>query len=135
MRGIMRAGVNAARLFQMRAEIAGSGLLLDDRFLAAGILWIVRQYFKRMQIDIAVGTISRAQTAANAPILDDNFQRIPPANRADRAADHAKRVAALAATGCDEIAVKPQTVPHQTSDAIMRIGARVHASIAARAIL
>lgn len=50
--------------------------MLDDRFLATGILRIVRQNFERMQVDIAVGAIPRAQPAANAPVLDDHFERV-----------------------------------------------------------
>src|SRR6516225_10397175 len=105
----------------MRAEIAGSCFLLDDGFLAAGIFLIVRQHFERMQIDIAVRAIARAETAADAPILDDDFERIAAANRSDRATNHAKRVAALSATGGDEIAVKAQAIPHQARDAVVRI--------------
>src|SRR5690242_12760584 len=74
MRGIMRTGVNAAWFLEVRAKIAGSCFLLDDRLLAAGILGIVSQDLKRMQIDIAVGTIARAEAAADAPILDDDLE-------------------------------------------------------------
>src|SRR5215467_3768496 len=88
-----------------------------------------------MQIDIAVGAIARAEPAADAPILDDDLKRIAAANRADRAADHAEGVATLAATGSYEVAVKAQAVAHQTRDAVMSVGASVHAGIAARAIL
>ena len=135
MRCIMRARVNTARFLQVRAEVAGCGLLLDDRLLASGIFRIVSQDFKGMQIDIAVGTIARAQSAADAPILDDDFERIAAANRADGAANHAKRVAALAATGTDEIAVEAQAVAHQARDSVVRISARVDAGIAARTVL
>ena len=74
MRCVVWTGVHAARFLQMRAKIAGSRFLLDDRFLAAGILRIVSQNFEGMQIDIAVGAIPRAEPAADAPILDDDFE-------------------------------------------------------------
>jgi len=89
MRGIMRARINAAWLFEVRAEITGSCLLLDDRLLAPHIFRVVCEYFKWMQVDIAVGTIARAEAAADAPILDDHFERIAAANRTDRASNHA----------------------------------------------
>ena len=74
MRCVVWTGVHTARFLQVRAKIAGSCLLLDERFPAAGILRIVRENFERMQIDIAVGAIPRAEPAADAPILDDDFE-------------------------------------------------------------
>jgi len=74
MRRIVRARVDAAWLFQVRAQIARSRFLFYSRFFAAGPLGIVHHHFERMQIDIAVGTILRAEAAANAPILDNDFQ-------------------------------------------------------------
>ena len=71
MRGIVWARVNAAWFFRVCAEIAGSGFLLDDRFLAARVFGVVRQHFKRMQIDVAVGTIARAGATADAPIREN----------------------------------------------------------------
>ena len=80
MRGVVRTSVNAAWFFQVRAKIAGSGFLFDDRLLASGIFGVVCENFKRMQIDISVGTIASAEAAADAPIFDDDFQRITAAN-------------------------------------------------------
>src|SRR5215467_4232721 len=74
MRCIVGAGVDATWFFQVRAEIAGSGFLLDDRFLAAGIFGIVGKNFKRMQIDVAIRAVARAEAAADAPILDDDLE-------------------------------------------------------------
>src|SRR5215469_2559776 len=135
MRSIVRTSVDAAWFFQVRAKIARRSFLLDDRFLATRIFRVVGKHFKRMQVDIAVGAIARAKPAADAPIFDNDFERIAAANGADRTADHAKRVAALPATCCNEIPVKAQAVAHETSDAVMRVRACVHASVAARAIL
>src|SRR6266566_4055107 len=135
MRCVVWTGVYAAGFLQVRAKIAGGCLLLDDRLLAAGILRIVRKNFEGMQIDIAVGAIPRAEPAADAPILDDDFERIAATDGANGAPDHAKRVAALAATRGHEIALKAQPVAHQTCDAVMRFGAGVYASIAACAVL
>src|SRR6266852_1845388 len=135
MRGVVRAGVNAAWFFQVRAKIARRRFLLDGRLLAPGPLRIVDHHFKWMQIDIAVGTILRAEAAADTPVLDDNFERVSPSNRANRAADHAERVAALPAARGDKILVEAQAVADQTRDAVVRVGASVDASVAARAIL
>ena len=106
MRGVVRASIDATGLFQVRAQIARSRFLLDDSFFAAGSLRIVDHHFERVQIDIAVGAILRAKAAADAPILDDDFERIAPSNRADGTADHAKWIAALAAAGGDKILVE-----------------------------
>lgn len=71
---IMRAGIDAAWFLQVPAEIAGSRFLLDDRFLAASIFWIIGEDFKGMKIDVTVGTIASAKAAADTPILDDHFE-------------------------------------------------------------
>src|SRR5215813_3184829 len=97
MRRVVRAGIHAARLLQMRAKVTGSRLLLDHRFFAPGVLGIVAHHGKRVQVDVAVRAVPRAQPAAYAPVLDDYFQRIAAPDRADRAAHHAKRIAALPA--------------------------------------
>src|SRR2546421_12035987 len=133
VRGVVRTGVNAAWFFQVRAEVTRSSFLLDRRLLAAGSLRIVNHHFERMQIDVAVRTILGAEAAADAPILDDDFERIAPANRADRAADHAKRVAALAATRSDKILVEAQAIADEPRDAVVCVGAGIDAGITARA--
>jgi hypothetical protein len=132
--GVVRAGVNATWFFQVRAQIARGRFLLDDSFLAAGVLWIVREHFEWMEIDVAIRAIARAQAAADAPVLDDHFEGIAAANGADRAADHAERVAALAARRGNEVVFESQTVAYQTRYAVMRVGARVYARVAPRAI-
>ena len=135
VRGIVRAGVDAAWFFQVRAEIARSSFLLDHRLLAASSFRIVNHHFEWVQIDVAVRTILRAEAAADAPILDDDFERITPANRTHGAADHAQWVAALTATGGDEILVEAQAIADEPRDAVVCIGAGIDASIAARAIV
>src|SRR5262249_51153739 len=89
VRSVVRASVDAAWLLQMCAKIAGSGFLLDDRFLASIVFRIVGHHFERMQIDIAVGAVARAQAAADAPVLNDHLEGIAAANRADWAPHHA----------------------------------------------
>src|ERR1700682_3097005 len=131
MRGVVRTSVDAAWFFQMRAEIARSSFLLDDRLLAPGPLGIVDHHFEWVQIDVAVRTILRAEATADAPIFDDDFERISPSNRADWAADHAERVAALAAARGDKILVEAQAIADETSDAVVCIGAGIDACIAA----
>ena len=46
-----------------------------------------------------------------------------------------KRIAALAARSGDEILIEAQAFAHQARDAVVRVGAGVHAGVAARAIL
>jgi len=101
MGGIMRASVDATGFFQIGAEIAARSFLLDGGFLAAGVLRVVGHDFERMQIDVAVRAVAGAKAAADAPVFNDDFERIAAANGAHRAADHAERVPALAATGGD----------------------------------
>src|ERR1700687_5665400 len=126
MRGVMRTSVDAAWFFQVRAEIARSGFLLDGRLLAPGPLRIINHHFEWMQIDVAVGAILRAEAAADPPIFDDYFDGIAPSNRADRAADHAERVAALAAARGDKVLVEAQAITDEAGDAVMCIGAGGH---------
>src|SRR5260370_2878774 len=133
--GVVGAGINTTGLFQVRAQIARSRFLLDDSFFEPGSFRIVDHHFERMQMDIAVGAILRAKAAPDAPILDDDFERIASSNRADGTADHAQRVAALAATGGHEVLIETQAVGDETSDAVVRVSASVHASVAACTIL
>src|SRR5712664_2749012 len=135
VRRVMRTRVHAARLFQVCAQIARRSFLLDSCLLAARALRIVDHHFERMQVDVAVGTILRAEAAADAPILDDDLERIAPSNRADGAADHAERIAALPATGGDKILVEAQAIADEASDSVVRISASIHTGVAARAIL
>ena len=95
MRGVVRARVNATRFRMIGAEIAGSGFLPYHRHLAPRCSGIIGFDGKRVQINVAVRAVFRAQAAADAPVFNDDFQRIAPADGADRTADHAKRVAAL----------------------------------------
>ena len=132
---IVRTCVNATRLRQVGAQIAGSGFLFYDRFGAAGMIGIFVHHLERMQIDIAVRTVACAQAAADAPILDDDFERIAAANGADRAAHHAERIAALPATGGNQILLEAQAIANQTGNAIVSVRAGVNAGIAARAFL
>src|SRR5260370_35976815 len=115
MRGVMWAGINTTGLFQVRAQIARSRFLFDDGFFEPGSFRIVDHHFERVQIDVAVGTILRAKATPDAPILDDDFERIASSNRADGTADHAQRVAALAATGGHAALIEKQAVPDETS--------------------
>src|SRR5262249_53675921 len=115
--------------------VAGSGLLLDHGFLAAGVFGIVGEYFEGMQVDVAVRAVAGAQAAADAPVFDDDFERIAAAGGADRTADHAERTKAIAAGRGDEVIVETQTVTNETRDTVVGVGAGVHAGIAARAVL
>ena len=132
---IVRTCVNATRLRQVGAQIAGSGFLFYDRFGAAGMIRIFVHHLKRMQINVAVRTIARAQATTDAPILDDDFERIAAANGADRAAHHAQGIAALTATGGNQILLEAQAIAYQTSNTIVSVCTSVDAGVAARAFL
>src|SRR5581483_6419897 len=88
-----------------------------------------------MQRDVAVRTVARAESAADAPVLDDHLERVATADRADGAADHAQRIAALPARGRDEVLVEPEAVADEPRDAVVRVGAGADALVAARALL
>jgi hypothetical protein len=135
MRGVVRTGVDAAGFFEVSAEIARRCFLLDDCFLAAGPLGIVGHHLEGMKIDVAVGTVTRAKTAADTPVFDDDFERITAANRAYWAANHAQRIAALAARCSNQELIEAKAFSDKTSDALMSVGACVDAGIAARAFL
>src|SRR5271166_4752679 len=123
MRGVVRTRIHAARLSQVRAQIAGGSLLFDRGFLAARVFGIVGHHFKRMQVDVAVGAVARAEAAPDAPVFDDHFQGMAAANRADRATDHAEGIAALAAGSGDQVIFEAQAVAHQAGDSVVRVGA------------
>ena len=135
MGGVVGTGIDAAGFFQVGAEIAGGGFLLDNGFLAAGIFEIVDTHIEGMKIDVAVRAVARTEAAANAPVFDDDFERVAAANGAHGAANHAERVATLPAGSGDEEVFEAEAVANETSDAIVGIGASVHAGIAAGALL
>src|SRR5215467_13099447 len=119
VRSVVRAGVDTTWLFQVRAKVAGSGFLLDHGFLATRTFRIVGEDFEWVQVDIAVGAITRAQAAADAPVLDDDFQRI----------------AALAAGRGYKIVFETQAVTNEARDTVVGVGAGIHAGVASRAVL
>ena len=129
----MRARVDAAGFLQVGAKVARGGFLLDDGFFAAWIFEVVDANLEWMKIDVAVGAVARAKAAADAPIFDDDFERIAPADSADGAADHTERIAALAAGSGDKEILEAEAVADETCDAVVGIGTGVHAGIAARA--
>src|SRR5579884_1704435 len=134
MRRIVRARINATRLLQMRAQIAGGCFLLHYGLLPPRLFRILRHHLKRMQVDVAVRAIPRAQPAPDTPILDDDLERISSPERSHRAADHAERIAALPAARCHQVLLESQPVAHQPRHAVVRIRAGVHARVAARAL-
>src|SRR5260221_723961 len=97
MRRVVRTCIDATGFRLLGAEIAGGRLFLHDRLFVPRMFMIVGLRGERVQIDISVRAIFGAQSAAYAPILDDDLERISPADRADRAAHHAQWIPALAA--------------------------------------
>jgi hypothetical protein len=96
---------------------------------------VIEFCWKGMQIDISVGTVGGAKTAANAPVFDDYLQCIAPPDGAHGASDHAERVATLPAGGGHEIFIEAQTFANQTADALVGIGTGADALVAACAFL
>ncbi len=74
MSGIVRAGVDAARFGLFLAQIARGRLFLDHCLVVSGMFMIVGLRRKGMDVDISIRAIFRAQAAADAPILDDDFE-------------------------------------------------------------
>ena len=74
MRGIVRARVDATWLRMLGAKIAGGRFFLDNGLLVPRMFVIIGLRAERMHIDISVGAILGAQTAADAPVFDDDFQ-------------------------------------------------------------
>src|SRR3954469_14751993 len=92
LRGVVRTGINAARNRQLGAEVArvrlerGRFFLLDfhlrrDTFdLRFDLRPDLLRYVERMHVDVAVRTKLGAFPAADAPVLDDDFEALLPAN-------------------------------------------------------
>src|SRR5205814_5707578 len=88
MQRIVRARVHAGRLGVVTAEVAGGGLLAHHRLAHPRLLGILGVHHERMEVDVAVRALVGAQATADAPVLDDDLQRIRvPADGAYRAAD------------------------------------------------
>ena len=121
--------------YVVMTQITGGRFHPHARDLVSGMREVIKLGGKWMQIDISVGTVVGAQTAANAPVFNDDFQRVAAADGADRASHHAKRIATLPAGSGHEIFIEAQTFANQTADALMGIGAGAHALIATCAFL
>src|SRR5271156_1753263 len=130
---VVRASVNTTRLREIRAKVAGRRFLLHHCFFLPGHSRHVGENIERVHVDVAVRAILRAQPAADAPILDNHFQRIAPPNGTDRTPHHAQRVQTLATGGRAQVVIEAQSLAHQARATIVRVGASFHASVAARA--
>src|SRR5207247_2631806 len=85
---------------------------------------------ERVHVDVAVGTVLGALAAADAPVLDDDLARLAPADRADRAADHAVRVEARPARRRHQVVAEAQPLADQARHAVVRVGARLRTLVA-----
>ena len=74
MRRIVWACVNTTGFRLRSTKVARSRLLLNNRFFLPRIFMIVGLRRERVEIDIPIGTIFRAETAADAPVFDDDFK-------------------------------------------------------------
>ena len=108
---------------------------MHSGLLAAWPIGILDHYLEWMEVNVPVRTIASTESATDAPVFDDDFQRIPATNGPDRTAHHTKRVAALAAGSSDEVLLEAQSVANQPRDAVMSVGASIHAGVAARTLL
>ena len=135
MRGVVRTGIDATRFGVIVAKIARSRFHLHGGHFASGVRRIIQLYRERVHVDVPVRTVAGAQSTANTPVFDNDFERIAPANGADRTAHHAKRIATLPAGGSHQILVESKTFPHQTAHALMRISTGPNTHVAARAAL
>ena len=85
-------------------------------------------------MDRAVGALAFAQAAADAPVANANLADVAAVDGADRAADHAHRVEALAARNGRQVVAEPRAVEVQPRVAVVVHGdARLDALAAARA--
>src|SRR5207237_9541600 len=85
--------------------------------------------------DVAIRTALSAGAAANAPVFNNDLQRISAADRSYRAADHTERIATLPARGGNKKIIEAKTVADKAGYAIVRVGAGLYAEIAARAAI
>ena len=128
--GIVRAGAHAVGLGEFGAQIADHGFGARLRLLLAVRIGHLHH------VDVAVGAIGGAVAAADAPVLDHDIQRVLAADGAHRAARHAQRVHAGAATGGHQEILEAQAVAHQAGDAVVVRGhAGLDAFVAARALV
>ena len=127
---IMRAGIDATGFLMVVTQIARSCFYARAGDLASWHYRVVEFHRKRVQIDVAIRAIARAEAAADAPVFDNNFQRVPPADRSHRATDHAQGIAALAAGSGHQIFVEPHAFANQAAHAVMCVRTGAHALIA-----
>ena len=122
----MRAHLHAGRLFAAQAQVALRGEL--DLLLQDGVAI-------RDVDDVAPGAAPRAVAAADAGRgVDRDFRRADRArDGARRAADHAGRVGALIAGRGHQPVPELETLADESRDSSVRVGARPHAVVAARA--
>src|SRR5208282_4918080 len=106
MRRIVRASIHATWFLMAQAEIARSSFHLHAGDCSSRIRQVFQLDREGMHIDISVRTIVCALATTNAPVLDDHLERIAAANRSDRTAHHAQRIAALPARCSDQIPVE-----------------------------
>ena len=89
VRSVVGTGIHTAWFSLVAAKIAGRRLFLGRGLVVRRFSW---DFFARgefVKIDVAVGAILRTQSATNAPVLDDDLERIATADRAHRTTNHA----------------------------------------------
>ena len=71
---VMRACVDTVGFIVIRTEVASRGLGAYLGDFSAGTCGIVGLHLEGMHVDISIGTIVGAQAAADAPVLNCDFE-------------------------------------------------------------
>ena len=120
----MGAGEDAAYFFlgadDVVAEVAHGGPAAEDGAFVLDV-----------HVDVAVGTVGRAEAAADAVAFDLNLLAVgQPMDGIDWAADEAVGVGATAASRSDEPFVEAETVANEAGDAAVSVGTCLGAFVA-----
>src|SRR5262249_21531298 len=125
----------AGRLLELTAEVTRRCLFAHDRFHPSPLGFVGELHGEWMEVDVSEGAVLGAQPAADAPVLDHDLERVPPADGADGTTDHAQRIATRPARGRDQVLVEPEAVADEPGDPVMSLRARADTQIAPSAAL
>ena len=133
VRGIVRAGIDAARLGMIVAKVAGGRLLLHRAILRPGCAGSSSSNRERMHVDVAVGAVlaHRPQPMHQSSMMTSSElrRRIEPTGQPtmQSGSRHCRHEVAT------RILVESQPLADQARDAVVRVGAGADALVAARA--
>ena len=128
---IVRTGVDAAWLLEIVAEVAGGGFA--DLAVVSGIRAITVEL---VDGDVAVGAVRGAEAAADAPVFNDDFERVAAADAPDWDSQPCR---AGSRHWRQDVATRylSKRTPsrRRRGNAVVRLRARLHALIAPRTFL